>query len=56
MSPITPSATIAERSDSIAPSIAIVNATGRSDCIVEKILSPAGRAGKRHSGRPDGNV
>ena len=55
-SPITPSATIAESRDSIAPNIAIVNATGARFCIVEKSVVPSLISGKTKGGMPDGNV
>ena len=55
LSPITPSATIAESNDSIAPNIAMVNAAGRTACAVEKNVSPSAKAGILNEGRPEGN-
>ena len=50
--PVMPSATTADKSDSIAPSIAIVNAAGRSARIVAKSRVPAvhGHCGSGGSG------
>ena len=44
LSPITPSATIAESRDSIAPNIAIVKADGKSFCTKVKKLSPSAKS------------
>ena len=41
LSPMTPSATIAESKDSMAPNIAIVKAEGKSFCINVKSDSPS---------------
>ena len=57
LSPITPSATIAESKLSIAPNIAIVNAEGNSFCISVKNVSPSAnsRLGTCGAGMPCGN-
>ena len=56
LSPITPSATIADSSDSIAPNIAIVNADGNSFCTNVKKLSPSANSnfGMLGAGMPCG--
>ena len=55
-SPMTPSATIADSNDSIAPNMAMVNATGSSCCTVTIRSVPASSCGTRSDGSPDGKL
>ena len=57
LSEITPSATIADNNDSIAPSIAIVKAAGINDRITLHVDSPSARfnSGNIGAGTPVGN-
>ena len=45
LSPITPSATVAESSDSMAPSMAMVNAVGKSVSMTSKFITGAAAFG-----------
>ena len=57
LSPITPSATIADNSDSIAPSMAIVNAEGKRSCTNESSVCPSANSsdGRCGAGMPCGS-